>query len=341
MTDYTPSTMNTEGPIVPRGAAYFDVNAQGTAREFAFLLLPQFTLLAFSAALDPLRIANQLAQRPLYRWSAYSEDGAAVTSSCGMTVSVDMAMDTFPQNAHAFVCAGTVHEFDASHKTMSALRRHAKHGGIVGGVCTGAITLARAGILRGKRATLHWENQPAFREEFPDQEISTAIYEIDGKVLTCGGGVASTDMMLTLVEEDFGPQFALAVADMCVYGGRRAQNAHQRSSLSVLLGSRNSKLVEIGRLMHENIEDPLPLAELCCRVGVSRRQVERLFLKYLNTSPLQYYRGLRLDHARALLRETDMSITEVGLASGFSSDSAFLKGFRSRFGISPSKFRGT
>jgi transcriptional regulator GlxA family with amidase domain len=333
--------MNTQGPIIPRGAAFFDVGALGTAREFAFLLLPQFTLLAFSAALDPLRIANQLAQRPLYRWAAYSEDGAAVTSSCGMTVSVDKALDSFAPGAHAFVCAGTVHEFDSSAKTNSALRRHAKHGGVVGGICTGAITLARAGLLQGKRATLHWENQPAFREEFPEQEVSTAIYEIDGKVLTCGGGVASTDLMLTLVEEDFGPQFALAVADMCVYGGRRTQSAHQRSSLSMLLGSRNAKLVEIGRLMHDNIEDPLPLAELCQQVGVSRRQVERLFVKYLGTSPLKYYRGLRLDHARALLRETDMSITEVGLASGFASDSAFLKGFRARFGISPSKFRGT
>lgn len=336
-----PSSMNTEGPIIPRGAAYFDVGDPATAREFAFLLLPQFTLLAFSAALDPLRIANQLAQRPLYRWSAYSEDGTSVTSSCGMTMSVDMALDTFPANAHVFVCAGTVHEFDASAKTKSALRRHVMHGGRVGGICTGAITLARAGILRGKRATLHWENQPAFREEFPDQEISSAIYEIDGKVLTCGGGVASTDLMLALVEEDFGQQFALAVADMCVYGGRRTQSAHQRSSLSVLLGSRNAKLVEIGRLMHDNIETPLPLTELCDQVGVSRRQIERLFMKYLQTSPLQYYRGLRLDRARALLRETDMSITEVGLASGFASDSAFLKGFRSRFGVSPSKFRGT
>ena len=334
------NTKQTDTPIVPRGAAFFDLPDAGTAREFAFLLLPQFTLLAFSAALEPLRIANQLAQRPLYRWTACSEDGGAVTSSCGISVAVDKALDSFPANAYSFVCAGTVHEFHASPKTLGALRRHALHGGRVGGICTGAITLARAGILSGKTATLHWENQPAFREEFPNLEISSAIYEIDGNVLTCGGGVASTDLMLTLVEEDFGPQFALAVADMCVYGGRRAQTAHQRSSLSVLLGSRNSKLVEIGRLMHENIEEPLSLEQLCAHVGVSRRQVERLFDKYLGTSPLQYYRGLRLDHARALLRETDLSITEVGLASGFASESAFLKGFRTRFGVSPSKFRG-
>lgn len=330
-----------ETPIVPRGAAFFDLPDAGTARHFAFLLLPHFTLLAFSAALEPLRIANQLAQRPLYRWTAYSEDGAAVTSSCGMTVAVDKALETFPSGAYSFVCAGTVNEFHASPKTLAALRRHALHGGRIGGICTGAITLARAGILAGKTATLHWENQPAFREEFPDLEISGAIYEIDGNVLTCGGGVASTDMMLTLVEEDFGAQFALAVADMCVIGGRRSQTAHQRSSLSVLLGSRNIKLVEIGRLMHENIEEPLSLADLCKQVGVSRRQVERLFDKYLGTSPLQYYRSLRLDHARALLRETNLSITEVGLASGFTSESSFLKGFRGRFGVSPSKFRGS
>lgn len=328
-------------PIVPRGAAFFDVASARTAREFAFLLLPQFTLLAFSAALDPLRIANQLAQRPLYRWRTFSQDGGPVTSSCGIEVNVDTALQAFPQTAHAIVCAGTVHEFNASSATLSALRRHAKHGGRIGGICTGAITLAQAGLLTGKKATLHWENQPAFTEEFPDLAITSSIYEIDGNVFTCGGGVAATDMMLELVEADFGPEFALVVADMCVYSGRRARNARQRSSLSVLLGSRNARLIEIGQLMHQHIEEPMTLTELCDHVGVSRRQVERLFMKHLNTTPLNYYRDLRLNHARALLRETDMSVTEIAMASGFSSDSVFLKGFRNRFGVTPSKFRGS
>lgn len=324
--------------IVPQGAAFFAVEAK-PARHFAFLLLPQFTLLAFSAALDPLRIANQLAQRPLYRWTVCSQDARAVVSSCGMSMNVDQAFSRFPRGTDIVVCGGTVRAGDSRRETLAVLREHARFGGRVGGVCTGAIALAQAGLLEGRRATLHWENQPAFREEYPGVEITSNAYEVDREIFTCGGGVGATDMMLATIETDYGQQFADMVADMCLYGQRRTERAPQRRSISSAIETRNPLLVRAIKAMQLNIETPLAMDDLAAAAGCSRRQMERLFVKYLGKSPYRFFRDLRLDHGRSLLRETDLSVTEIAMASGFVSPMVFIKSFRERFGQSPGQYR--
>lgn len=327
--------------IIPQGAAFFALETTRPARHFAFHLLPDFTLLAFSAALDPLRIANQLAQRPLYRWTVSSQDGRAVVSSCGMSVNVDQAFDVFPRDTDLVVCGGTVRSGTGNKDLLALLRQHARFGGRVGGICTGAISLAQAGLLAGRRATLHWENQPAFRETFPEVEVTGNTYEVDGGIFTCGGGVGATDMMLEMIEADYGRSFADMVADMCLYSHRRAEGRPQRASISNALESRNPLLVRAVKLMQANIETPLGMDDLAEAAGCSRRQMERLFVKYLRKTPYSFFRDLRLDHGRSLLRETDLSVTEIAIASGFVSPVVFIKAFRARFGQAPGQYRKT
>lgn len=329
----------TRDAVVPTGAAFFSLETSQPARHFAFHLLPDFTLLAFSAALDPLRIANQLAQLPLYRWTVTSEDGGPVVSSCAMSVNVDRRLGSLPREADLIVCGGTVRTGKSNSELLSLLRQHARFGGRVGGICTGTIALAQAGLLNGRRATLHWENQPAFREMFPNVEVTENASEVDGKIFTCGGGVGATDMMLGRIEADYGPSFADVVADMCLHTQRRANCAPQRASISNALDSRNAFLVRAIKIMQANIETPVTMDELANAACCSRRQLERLFAKYLNQTPYRFFRDMRLDHARGLLRETDLSVTEISMAAGFTSPMVFSKSFRARFGYSPAKGR--
>lgn len=158
---------------------------------FGFLLLPQFTLLAFSAALDPLRIANQLAQKPLYGWLIYFENGDAVSSSSGIEVGVQAGLEDLKPDAYLFVCPGNNGNNAASDTVLGQVRRHARFGGKAGGVCTGAATLARAELLLGKKFMLHWENQPGFCEAFPALHPTQQRLERDVDLLTSGGGGAA------------------------------------------------------------------------------------------------------------------------------------------------------
>ncbi len=322
-------------PLVPRGAAFVAVQARAEPGKYLFLLVPGFTLLAFSSALDPFRIANQLSQKPLYHWRVASEDGAPVTSSSGVTVQVDAALDRIDRDTTLFVCSGTMGQGGASRHLLGLLARHHRFGGRVGGICTGADALARAGLLTGRRFTLHWENQPGLVERFPDLTPSDRAFEIDHRVLTCGGGAAATDLALTLIEQDYGRAFAAAVSDMCLHRAIPGEDRPQRPSLASRLPSRNPLLVRIIKLMAAHVEDPLPLAELARQAGFSRRHVERLFTIHLGQSPGKYYMHLRLDHARSLLGETDLSLAEVAAACGFSTQSYFTAAFRARFGGPP------
>lgn len=325
-------------PIVPAGAAYFPLPAGQPTRAYAFILVPGFTLLAFSSAVDPLRIANQLAQQPLYRWKLMSETGAPVASSSGIAVCVDGPIEQMDRSTRALVCAGNPPKAAAVPKVVSTMARHARFGGPVGGVCTGAVALAEAGLLTDRRFTLHWENQPGFIEDYPLLSPSPNLFEISGPVMTCGGGAAATDMMLSLIAEDHGTEFSAMVSDMCLRKVMVGIETEQRSSLSVLMRSRNPGLLRVANLMSENIEDPLLLDDLSRAAGFSRRHVERMFVSVLGVTPSDYYRGLRLDRGRNLLSTTNMGLLDIALACGFSSVAHFSKSFKARFGVAPTKF---
>ena len=325
--------------FIPKGAASFKINFDGAPKDFYFLLLPKLTMLAFSAAVEPLRIANQVSKKELYRWFTMSEDGKPITCSNYVKIIPDMALEPLPKEALSFVCSGIEPISAASKKTIHWLNRQRAFGSVVGGICTGTFALAKAGLLTDRRFTLHWENQPSFSEHFPGLEPTPNLYEIDDGLMTCGGGNAATDMMLEIIEADHGKDLAIIVADMCIHSRSHNQGTPQKSAYSVALGSRNQRLINAMQYMEENLEEPVDISELAEHVQTSRRQLERLFKKYVQMTPNQFYFDLRVSRAHALLNETNLSVTEIAMATGFNSTSQLGKRFKAKFGASPQSFR--
>jgi AraC family transcriptional regulator, carnitine catabolism transcriptional activator len=326
--------------FVSKGAAYFDIGASGPPHDFYFLLLPKMTMLAFSAALEPLRIANQLTGKCLYRWFLLSEDGSPVRCSNGVSIVVDGSIGDMKRQDTLFVCSGVDGYLAASARAISWLREQSRHGRTIGGLCTGAFSLARAGLLEGKRFTLHWENQPAFEEIFPNLPITSQLYCRDGNIITCGGGDASVDMVVALIENHHGAGLASKVADMCLHGGRRVATNNQRISIAAEIGLRDPALARILETMQQTFADDIEVGDIADQHAMSRRQLERLFQKKLGISPGQKLREIRLDHAHCLMTETNMSIPEIAAAAGFRSYQTFRNAYRARFGAAPAaRFR--
>ena len=262
-----------------------------------------------------------------------------VTCSNGVVISPDAELEHVQKNATIFVCSGVEPMFTADKQVINWIRKQHRMGSKFGGICTGAYALARAGIIGPSKFTLHWENQPGFIETFPELLPTQSLFEIEENLITCGGGSAATDMMLHLIEESLGREVAIVVADMCIHKRASGQKAPQKSSLSVALGSRNLHLISAIQVMTETVEEPLPLVKMCEILKISRRQLERLFKRYTQQSPIQFYYSLRLEKAHALLNETNMSITEIATATGFNSVSHLSRQFKAKYNISPTSFR--
>ncbi len=312
----------------------------GEARQrFAFLLLPQFSMLAFSSAVEPLRAANRLSGEALYDWRILTPDGRPIHSSSRMHLLPDGGLDDCGRSDFLIVVAGLEVQRLREPSVIAALRRLARGGCRLGALSTGSYLLAWAGLLDGFRCTVHWENLDAFREDFPDLEVTGELFEIDRARLTCSGGTASMDMILSLIAETHGRDLAAQVAEQFIHERIRDTHDHQRMSLQGRLGISHPKLLQVIALMEEHLEEPLARAELARRAGLSTRQLERLFRRYLGRTPTRYYLELRLHRARALLTQTAMSILNVALACGFVSASHFSKCYREFFHKMPREER--
>jgi transcriptional regulator GlxA family with amidase domain len=314
--------------------------AGGEPRRFVFYLAPNFSMIAFAATLEPLRIANRLARRELFTWRLASEQGKPVRCSNGAAVGVDVDLADTGRGATIVLCGGIDIHQAATRALMTWLRKQARLGAKFGAVCTGAWVLAKAGFLDGKRCTIHWENREAFAEEFPEIEVSNHVYEIDGDTLTSAGGTAGADMMLELISRAYGSDLASLVADQMILAPVRASSEEQRLSVPARIGVRHPKLVSIIQKMERHIEEPISPSDLAREVGMSTRQLERLFRRYLDRPPKRYYMELRLQRARNLLLQTDMSVINVALACGFTSPSHFSKCYRAQYGRTPYRERG-
>jgi len=307
---------------------------------FGFLLVPEFSMLAFASALEPLRAANRAGGRKLYAWYLISEDGGPVRSSSGVEVVCDIAMADAPRLHTAIVASGRPTYPDRESRAVSAwLRRLARQGVRLGALSTGTYALARAGLLDDHRVTLHWQHIPAFAEEYPHLSVTDELFEIDRNRITCSGGEAALDMMLALIALDHGRELAMQVAENFIHERIRDTSDPQRMALRTRLGISHPKLLSVIAIMEDNLEEPLPRAELARRVGLSARQLERLFRKYLGRTPTRYYLELRLHRARTLLHQTSMSILDVALACGFISASHFSKCYREFFSRTPRQER--
>ncbi|MBP7000150.1 GlxA family transcriptional regulator [Amaricoccus sp.] len=314
--------------------------ADAQPEKFVFLLLDQFTLIAFACAIEPLRLANRISGRTLYEWRVVSETGAPVASSNGVQVVADAGLVDAGRDATVIVCGGLGIKAAVTRPVLTWLRRESRRGIAMGSVCTGAHALARAGLLDGRRCTIHWENRDGFEEEFPEIALTHTVYVVDGNRFTAAGGTASADLMLHLIARRHGPEIAMLVADQMIHTGLRSDRDEQRLSIPTRIGVRHPKLATILARMEGNIEEPISPAQLAEDVGLSARQLERLFRRYLNRSPKRYYMELRLQRARNLLLQTDMSVINVALACGFASPSHFSKCYRALYQTTPYRERG-
>ncbi len=309
--------------------------------HFVFYLVEEFSHLAFSCALEPLRIANLVSGKPLYRWSLISADGKTATCSNGSVTLVHGGMEPVKHADRLFVISGINVQDHVTPELLTFLRRERAAGTPLGAICSAAYVLARAGFLEGMETAVHWAYHDLFVEEFPGVHLVRNVFCARPKIITASGGTAAADLMLHLIGQEHGTDLATSVADQMVYNAVREGSAAQRVSLQSRHGMRNAHLMRAIRMMEENIEEPLPPSAIAERLGISTRQLERLFGRYLNSTPKHYFLEMRLHRARNLLVQTDQSITEIAMACGFRSTSHFSKVFRGVFGTSPVAQRST
>jgi transcriptional regulator GlxA family with amidase domain len=251
-----------------------------------------------------------------------------------------VALESTPETTTIVVCSGIDPRRNVPKSLVPQLRKRSRRGADIGAVCTGTHILADAGLLDGYACTIHWENLPAFEEEFPDIAVTEHLFEIDRNRFTCAGGAAAMDMMLALIAEQHGVEIAGEVADQIIHSPIRDKAEIQRPSRAARLGMRHPKLTRILSEMEQRIEEPISPSRLASEANLSTRQLERLFRRYLGRSPKRYYLELRLKTARRFLLQTDMPVMDVAIACGFSTPSHFSKCYRSYFGTTPYRERG-
>lgn len=303
-------------------------------QDMHFLLLPEFSVMGFVSAIEPLRVANRF-HEGAYRWHILSLDGGPVVASNGMSINADAAFTQAGAVETVFVVAGFNPLAFYRPALADWLRHLHRHGARLGAIDTGAFVLAQAGLLGTEPVTLHWEALSAFTEQFRDLAVTGELFEIGQRTITCAGGTSAIDMMLALITARHGRELATRVSEQFVLGRIRSQSDHQRMEIAARYGLHNRKTIQVVKLMQEHIEDPLTADDLAAAISVTRRQMERLFATHLRETPARFYVGVRLDRARELLRQTGMGILAVGVACGFASPSSFSRTYRLRFGQSP------
>ena len=317
-----------------------------TKRSFVFFLVPDFTMIAFATALDPLRSANRMLGYDAYQWRLASIDGRPVKASNGVECAVNTSLDEERRKMSGpdrpdmvIVCSGLNVEKYSNRTAFAWLREEYNRGVAVGGLCTGAHVLAAAGLLSNKRCAIHWENLPGFAEAFPKANVFADLFEVDQNIYTCAGGTAALDMMLKLIGEDYDENLVNRVCEQVLTDRVRSPTDRQRLPLRARLGVQNAKVLSIIELMEANLSEPLSLIEVADDVGLSRRQIERLFRTEMGRSPARYYLEIRLDRARHLLVQSSMPVVEVAVACGFVSASHFSKCYRELYSRSPQQER--
>ncbi len=310
-------------------------------QEVGFFLLPGFAMMGFSAAIEPLRSANRLSGDQLYNWSMLTIDGAPQQASNGIEITPDYSIESLPVNFDlVIVCAGITNpESMRSRSLHDWLRKLARRGCVVGAIGTGSEVLANAGILDGVKCTIHWENHESFLENHPDALLTGGIYEIDRNVITAAGGTASLDMMLNWISRTNDEFLASAIAEQFIHDHLRAPGEFQRNVEIRLVRQRSQKLASAMELMTANIENTLSATDIARNVGLSIRQLERLFSKYRHKSLHRYYLDVRLENARRLVFHTGMTLLQISVATGFSSQAHFSRSYRQRYRTTPSRDR--
>jgi len=306
---------------------------------YGFLLTPNFALMSFSAAIEPLRAANWLAGSEIFSINFFSFDGAPVKSSCGIEVKCHALKDIANIDT-LFICAGGAPAgWQVSGRDKVKLQQIARSGIRMGGISSGAFVLASCHLLQRCDFTIHWEHAPLLMETFPDLQPRQTRFVIDGNRITCGGGVAPLDMMHALISHHMGEDFARRVSDWHLHTTIAPSAAPQRASIAVRYRISHPALLRVIEKMEATIEEPMSRDVMARFVGLSSRQLDRLFAAHLKCSFQSLYRTIRLEHARNLLEQSPLSVTEIAFASGFASVAHFSRLYRRQFGQSPAASR--
>ncbi|MEL6747405.1 MAG: GlxA family transcriptional regulator [Pseudomonadota bacterium] len=316
--------------------------SQQQPKRLYFYLVPNFSMSAFTAAVEALRLTNRVLGREAYQWPIVSKSGRSEVGSNGVSINVDMDLDTARRltadPAHAsmvIVCSGISVEAFEDQQLFAWLRRINGQQGALGGICTGSWVLARSGVMEGRRCTIHWENLPGFQERFPDVDVRSCLFDMHENIATCAGGTAALDMMLHIIGRRHGEKVVSKICELSLIDRIRPAEDRQRLPIGVRIGVQNHHLLTIIELMEANIAEPLSLSEISDVTRISRRHVERLFRQHLGRSPARYYLDVRLERARRLLRHSNLPIVEVAIAAGFVSASHFSKRYRERYQVTP------
>ena len=318
------------------------MNSNSLPTKFGFLLVNDFTLISLSSAIEPLRMANRICGKEHYSWKTISETGEAVFASDGISINVDQSLDDdyFLQDIDAiFVCGGRRIEKNTNLKSITWLKKVDTLGIGLGAICTGAYVLAVGGLMDGFRCSIHWENLAALTDLFPNVNVNRSVFTLDRNRYTSSGGTAPVDMMLHFIGASYGKDISAGVADQFICERIRQQDDEQHLPLKHVLGHQSKRLVEAVELMECNVSEPLSQQDLVSYVGVSSRQLQRLFRRYLLSTPSRYYLQLRLKRARELLRQTNRGLVEISALTGFVSTSHFSKSYKEYYGHSPSMER--
>ncbi len=296
-------------------------------------------MMSLASAIEPLRSYNRLYETPAFAWHLASLSGESVTAANGIPFPTRAINDVLPASHYLFICGGervVAPQFELGY--LKAMRQAARAGLFVGSLSTGTFLLAKCGLLKGYRCTIHWESRTAFEEAYPDIECTRKVYEIDRGRLTCSGGTAAMDMMLNLIAERYGDDRATAVADQFHHERIRSDADEQRGGRPnhAVIPEPLSAAIAV---MQAHIEDPMPLPDVAELARVGARQLERLFAHHFAKTPQRYYLELRLEQAREMLIYSDLSIIDVAVSVGFSSTSHFAGWFRKIFGVLPSDMR--
>jgi transcriptional regulator GlxA family with amidase domain len=308
------------------------------SETIGILLIDGYPIIPFSCVVDSMRAANRLFGKTLYRWEYFAPDAAPVSASCGITVPT-RALNTARNLATLIIVApNTAQDFDhgGTIKFLQALDRQ-KVG--LGSASSGSFILARAGLLNNCRCTIHWENIPVFKELYPQIEVAFTLYEIDERRMTCSGGTAALDMMLKLIENRYGRKLAQQISQQFQHDRIRTETDSQQMADRIDLAMSAPRLIDVINLMENNIEVPLSLPSIAKKCKLSLRQIERLFHKFRGLTPSQYYLSLRLMHAKQLLLNTNRSVIDISIATGFETQSYFTACYRKHFGSSPRSHR--
>ncbi len=309
-------------------------------QRFAFITTPDYSLIALSCAIDALRAANAALGTNYYGWTVLAlEADEPVQSSCGLRLGTSSFRPDCVFDA-LIICGGQRSHLYTNEDLYDEIRRGLREGKRIGALSEASYILAEAGVLTGRQCTIHWKRQHAFREAHPDLSVKGSIFEIDGPIMTCAGGLAALDLFLHLIMETHGVGIAAQVAENFHHDAIREADHSQRASSILRHAGRAPGLVRALFLMEENLEEPIAIQTICERSALSQRQINRIFRAEFNITPRAYYRNLRLQRAKQLLRQTSLTVAQIAVASGFSSTSHLSKYFQEACGTTPGAFRG-